>query len=137
MFNISSPIYNSINQVEEWRLASSPRLTWKTLRLWSRAERSSPLQIEPQNPDERLLELRIGECIAQWIEHGVHVAQPVTQAVYMFIYARIPDRLVITEAFYEDQDMVGCPTEDEGAQDDADCFQRLSSPVFRSAPFRL
>lgn len=97
------------------------------MRSGTRAARSAlrHVEVSAQQSHERLLELLIGERVAERVHGAVGVAQEVREHVQVGVRARRRR----AEALDERQDVVRRPTGDERAEDERDGAQRLAGPV--------
>ena len=87
------------------------------------------MPVESNNPQKRLLELLVGERVAERVDGTVEIAQPVGYVIEHAVDAAV----VRTEAHDHREDMPRRPAEHEGAEDDRDRPQRLPRAVLRLA----
>lgn len=83
------------------------------------------MQISLQDPHERLLELLIGQCIAEGIHWTVGIAEEVREHIQMLVGARrIP-----AEALDQGQHMIRRPAGHKAAQDEGDGAERFACTI--------
>ena len=91
-----------------------------------------PVPVESNNPQKRLLELLIGERVAERVDGTVEIAQPVG-----YVIEHAADAPVVrAEAHDHREDVPRRPAEHEGAEDDGDRAQGLARAVLRLALLR-
>ena len=84
-------------------------------------------------PKEGLLELLVGERVAERVDGAVEVAEPVGDVIEQRQAAAVGQR---AEPDDQRQDVPRCPAEDERSEDDGDGPQRLAGTVLRLAAGR-
>lgn len=85
------------------------------------------MQVSFENARESLLELLVGECVAERVHGAVGVAQEVGEHEEMLVGARWGG----AEAFDQRQHVVWCPAGDERSQDERDGAECLPGAVLR------
>jgi len=99
--------------------------------------------VESDNANERLLELLVGERIAERVYRTVEIADPVRDVVQSQREGTRQGSVLAREADDERQDVPWDPTDHERTEDDRDgsqsftCAVIVSRQLLQSLPFRI